>query len=195
MSCHQTSIHAAPFDPAPLSRPDIPFIPARSFDHRTLSSIRRRADCRRQNVHSFRFPSRRLLVSSRSVHCLPSDSNYKYLSPALANARQLWPPPFLSFLLCVPGNCGPSPSLSRLSLTSSLRPRPRQRTPARGSEDNNSRTPHPVYSRRVLVMGAPLGFHLLSSLSNSRADVPSAIYHLQQRRRFLAQWLHRRGAP
>jgi len=33
---------------------------------------------------------------------------YKYPSPVLANARQLWPPlPSLSFV-CVPGNCGPS---------------------------------------------------------------------------------------
>jgi len=37
--CHRTSIHTAPFDPAPLSRLDIPFTLAHSSIRQTLLSI------------------------------------------------------------------------------------------------------------------------------------------------------------
>jgi len=75
--CHQTSIHAAPFDPAPLLRLDIPFTLACSSIRRTLLSIRRRAVCRRQNIHSFFFPFADYSFPSRSTHCLiVSDSIY-----------------------------------------------------------------------------------------------------------------------
>jgi len=76
-------------------------------------------------------------------------------------------PLFLSFLCVCRATVALSLSLSRRYPTNSLRSR---RTPARGSGDNNPRTPLPVLSGACSFPGTPLGFYftLLSSRTLAR---------------------------
>ena len=116
-------VYAALFDPAPLSRPDIPFIAARSFIHWSSLCVRCRAACRWQNP-TFLFSPFAIPSFLRVAHIVSSfRTQYIYPSPVLVNTRQLWP--HLSSLLSVcAGQLWPiSLSLSRRFPTRLLRPR------------------------------------------------------------------------
>ena len=79
----------------PLSRSDTLFINRFLFEHRTLSRIRRRAVCRRQDLDFLLFLSLfpHSFPSLRSVHCrlLFHPARINTPPPGFAKARQLWP--------------------------------------------------------------------------------------------------------
>ena len=106
-------------------------------------------------LHSFRFPSRFSLVLSRSIHCLSfSDSTYIYPSPALANARQLWP----SFLLYCSrmfwATVAPFLALSRLDIDPFATLLSLEDYPSAAARITTRAHRSPSTPQRVLVLGS-----------------------------------------
>ena len=154
-----------------LSCIDIPFILTCSFIHQTPYPIQCCVVCHWQNIHSFHFPFRHLLVPLCSIHCLQLGLNSEYPSPVLANTRQLWPasPSFFSISVCW-ATMACFLLLSQLSPTHLLCLQLCRWTAMHSSKDNNLHMPLPIHSQ-VRFPSWSAAWVLLNLLSlNSHAD-------------------------